>query len=801
MVRDDDDSLQARLERLERMVEEIQRRLPPLPEAAAAAPASVPAQAYAPAGPPVAVLPLAAEDDAAERDFLPPVRGRGRVAEGVVLEPEPRALPRPEPRPGRAAAAMAMPKVPMDAQFWLNRLGIGVLLLGVALLFRYSIDQGWVTPGRRVAFGALLGAVLFGAGLRMDATRRRFVPVLLGGGIAVFYIVGFAAFNLYALVGYGAAFAGMVAVTVLAYAMALRKDEPVLAILGALGGLGTPLILGIDHGSTVAFSLYTSLILAWTSALYLMRGWKPVLWTSLFGGWILLVHYGVTAADGRGLPAGDRWVLQAAVVFAWAACGVLPFVRELRLRARAAGEGVPGEEERWPDSLVFHWHGLALLPPLLALLVTAIVWQPSTTRWGLLALGAAALYQGASMALNARDAHLARVLALSASIFLGAGSVAAFSGDALLVVLAAEAVALLVLARRHYGGAVAFVGHLLYAGAALWLLLRLGTGELLGARSAWADLAVVAAGAAISWELRGTWLEWPYRLFAHFAFLGWLWADLADRLVGTGWVATAAWAVYGAALFALGRRWGSERLERLGAWVAPLAVARLFLVDLDPVLHGEAVLLCLVAEALVLVLLARRYFGVAAAGAAMESAGSRGGAVAMLAHLLAAGAGIWTLVRLVVGDAGGPRHGWVDLAVIAAGLTLSFLVARPDRLAYRLFVHMAFLGWVWRALLVLPSGQAYATAAWAVYAVALLVVALRRDWALLERTATWTLILVVAKLFLVDLARLEAIWRILLFLGIGGGFLFLSYALQSWRRSATGGEEGEVRAAPEPPRG
>jgi uncharacterized membrane protein len=48
-----------------------------------------------------------------------------------------------------------------------------------------------------------------------------------------------------------------------------------------------------------------------------------------------------------------------------------------------------------------------------------------------------------------------------------------------------------------------------------------------------------------------------------------------------------------------------------------------------------------------------------------------------------------------------------------------------------------------------------------------------------------TLLLVVAKLLLVDLINLDAVWRILLFLGFGGVFLILSYYLQAlWRASS-----------------
>jgi uncharacterized membrane protein len=47
-----------------------------------------------------------------------------------------------------------------------------------------------------------------------------------------------------------------------------------------------------------------------------------------------------------------------------------------------------------------------------------------------------------------------------------------------------------------------------------------------------------------------------------------------------------------------------------------------------------------------------------------------------------------------------------------------------------------------------------------------------------------TLLLVVGKLFVVDLAELETVWRILLFMGFGGIFLVLSYNFQHlWKRT------------------
>lgn len=71
---------------------------------------------------------------------------------------------------------------------------------------------------------------------------------------------------------------------------------------------------------------------------------------------------------------------------------------------------------------------------------------------------------------------------------------------------------------------------------------------------------------------------------------------------------------------------------------------------------------------------------------------------------------------------------------------------------------------------------------WGLYGVVLLVAGLRLDQPGLRKVALATFAAVVGKLFIVDLARLEPIWRILLFLGLGGAFMALSYYFPSlWK--------------------
>ncbi|MBD0355154.1 MAG: DUF2339 domain-containing protein, partial [Rubrobacteraceae bacterium] len=33
-----------------------------------------------------------------------------------------------------------------SGEWWLNRVGIGLLLFGIAFLFKFAVDQNWITP-------------------------------------------------------------------------------------------------------------------------------------------------------------------------------------------------------------------------------------------------------------------------------------------------------------------------------------------------------------------------------------------------------------------------------------------------------------------------------------------------------------------------------------------------------------------------------------------------------------------------------------------------------------------------------
>ncbi len=794
--------------------------------------------------------------------YAPPAR----PAQPVAQEPR-----RPEPvRVGGADAATSTGdgddggrrfQLPLalgglrSGEWWLNKVGIALLLFGVAFLFKFSWDQGWLqallTPWVRVGVGLATGVVLLVAGFRVSGERRAFGQVLFGGGIGVFYITGFAAFQVLDLVPYAVAFAFMVAVTVLAFVLSLRQDEAVLAVIGISGGLATPFLLYDDSGSLAGLVLYASLILAGAMGMHLFKGWRSLLPISFAGFWtVLLIGYTDTVNFPETASITDQRALQAGVVFAWLALWLVPAVREV-LRSR--------NPERWPlpepGSIAralagergiggAYVHGLSFAAPLVALLFTQGIWDLQKADLGWVALGLAAAHALAWVVFRRVESgdRVSYTQALVALLLGTLSLVLMLEGNALLFTLAAEAAALHLLARRLSDRVLSIEAHILFVVVGIWLCVRFAVGTFDGLFTAsnptaflhvrtLVDLAAISLAFAASLVVAPPVVGRVYRIAAHAALAVLILRELLPLDHGGTYV-LAAWAAYAAGLYLLSRRypvWGTmigahALFGVVGVWlgvrlmdgvlvpdpaatavfnlrsladlfVMLLAVAvsvlyarprevpvyRLFacgafsfwlLRELGPLPGGHGyVLLAWALFAAALLLLSRRLDAVDLLAAA---------------HLQFAAAGVLLLWRLFDSPANSGVttvfnvQGLIDLAVIVLAAVISGRVA-PGKLVfvYRIIAHAALLAWLWRELSVLPAGDAYVSVAWGVCGAALLVFGLRLDHAYLIRSGMATLFLLVAKLFLWDLAWVEAIWRVLLFMGFGGLFLVLSYYLRT----------------------
>jgi uncharacterized membrane protein len=114
-----------------------------------------------------------------------------------VQHEQPPPLPVPEPQPQSAAPGPAVnaPREDWEAVVggnWLNKLGVLILVVGIALFLGYGVTQ--LGPTGRIAIGFLVGCALLTAGVLIEKKPRylTYGRGLIGGGWAAIYFTAYA---------------------------------------------------------------------------------------------------------------------------------------------------------------------------------------------------------------------------------------------------------------------------------------------------------------------------------------------------------------------------------------------------------------------------------------------------------------------------------------------------------------------------------------------------------------------------------------------------------------------------------
>lgn len=178
----------------------------------------------------------------------------------------------------------------------------GGITLAVAgfLIVKYSIDAGLLSPLVRVICGLLFGAGLIAAAeaaLRNEEKvgDARIRQALSGAGIATLYAAILVAANLYHLVAPITAFTGLAAVTALAAILSMRFGAP-SAVLGLVGGLAAPALVGTGSPNLPLLATYLALTVGGLCALGRSQRWwwlGALAVTGGFGWGLLLIAGGL----------------------------------------------------------------------------------------------------------------------------------------------------------------------------------------------------------------------------------------------------------------------------------------------------------------------------------------------------------------------------------------------------------------------------------------------------------------------------------------------------------------------------
>lgn len=174
----------------------------------------------------------------------------------------------------------------------LNKIGIGILIIGIGIFVKYAIDKDWIGPIGRVLIGLLSGGILLGIAHRLRHTYKAFSSVLVGGGMSVMYFSVAIAFHQYHLLGQTAAFGIMCAITASTVLFSLSYNRQEIAMLALLGGFATPFLVSTGEGNYIVLFSYILLLNVGMLVLSWFRDWKLIRISSyvltllLFGGWM-----------------------------------------------------------------------------------------------------------------------------------------------------------------------------------------------------------------------------------------------------------------------------------------------------------------------------------------------------------------------------------------------------------------------------------------------------------------------------------------------------------------------------------
>lgn len=175
----------------------------------------------------------------------------------------------------------------------INKIGIGILVLGIAYFVNFAIDNNWISQVGRIAIGFLSGGLLTLIAHKIRKSYKAFSSVLVGGAMAVFYYTISIGFHEYQQFSQPVAFILMVVVTAFSVLLSISYDKKTLAILGLIGAFSTPLMLSNGAGNYQVLFSYIAIVNVGMLVLAYFKKWNVVnilafaFTVVLYGAWFV----------------------------------------------------------------------------------------------------------------------------------------------------------------------------------------------------------------------------------------------------------------------------------------------------------------------------------------------------------------------------------------------------------------------------------------------------------------------------------------------------------------------------------
>ena len=169
----------------------------------------------------------------------------------------------------------------------ISKIGIIIIIIGVAIGAKYSIEHGLVSPLTRIIMGYLLGTGLLLVGMKLKKKYENYSAVLVSGAIAIMYFITYSAYALYEIIPQPIAFVLMVVFTIFTIIAAINYNKQVIAHIGLVGAYAVPFALSTGSGQVSVLFTYMTIINIGVLIISIKKYWKPLSYVSFGLSWLI----------------------------------------------------------------------------------------------------------------------------------------------------------------------------------------------------------------------------------------------------------------------------------------------------------------------------------------------------------------------------------------------------------------------------------------------------------------------------------------------------------------------------------
>ena len=203
------------------------------------------------------------------------------------------------PKPQFSLPTINRPKQPSDlekiiGESWINKIGILIVIIGVAIGAKYSIENELISPLTRIILGYMMGIGLLGFGIKLKPKFEDYSAVLVSGSISIFYFITYFAYSFYDLIPQALAFVTMLIFTAFGVFTAIKYNRVVIAHIGLIGAYAVPFLLSSSSGRADILFSYMLIINLGILFISIKRDWKTLHYNAFFFTWLI---YGSWFAD------------------------------------------------------------------------------------------------------------------------------------------------------------------------------------------------------------------------------------------------------------------------------------------------------------------------------------------------------------------------------------------------------------------------------------------------------------------------------------------------------------------------